>query len=58
MTDQQSIGAAAVRQVATLMAAAAITAPKSGGQLFLAGKHLFIETVIVDDRDTLNRLAA
>jgi uncharacterized ferredoxin-like protein len=40
------------------MAAAAITAPKSGGQLFLAGKHLFIETVIVDDRDTLNRLAA
>ena len=29
-----------VRQVAKLMAAAAITAPKSGGQLFLAGKHL------------------
>ena len=28
-----------VRQVAKLMAAAAITAPKSGGQLFLAGKH-------------------
>ena len=27
-----------VRQVAKLMAAAAITAPKSGGQLFLAGK--------------------
>lgn len=39
------------------MAAAAITAPKSGGQLFLAGKHLFIETVIVDDRETLTRLA-
>jgi hypothetical protein len=36
------------------MAAAAITAPKSGGQLFLAGKHLFIETVIVDDRETLS----
>jgi uncharacterized ferredoxin-like protein len=40
------------------MAAAAITAPKSGGQLFLAGKHLFIETVIVDDRETLTQLAA
>src|SRR6266487_6775042 len=40
------------------MAAAAITAPKSGGQLLLAGKHLFIETVIVDDRETLDRLAA
>ena len=32
------IRAATVRQVAQLMAAAAITAPKSGGQLFLAGK--------------------
>ena len=30
---------AAVRQVAQLMAAAAITAPKSGGQLFLAGSR-------------------
>jgi hypothetical protein len=30
--------AGTVRQVAQLMAAAAITAPKSGGQLFLAGK--------------------
>ena len=39
------------------MAAAAITAPKSGGQLFLAGKHNFIETVIVDDRDTRHDLA-
>ncbi len=46
-----------VRQVAKLMAAAAITAPKSGGQLFLQGKHLFVETVIVDDHDTLARLA-
>ncbi|HEV8295798.1 MAG TPA: DUF2148 domain-containing protein [Acidimicrobiales bacterium] len=46
-----------VRQVAKLMAASAITAPKSGGQLFLQGKHLFIETVIVEDRDTLARLA-
>ncbi|HMC08339.1 MAG TPA: DUF2148 domain-containing protein [Actinomycetota bacterium] len=47
-----------VRQVAKLMAAAAITAPKSGGQLFLAGKHTFMETVIVDDADTRARLAA
>src|SRR3954451_14380233 len=47
-----------VRQVAMLMAAAAITAPKSGGQMFLAGKPNFIETVIVDDRDTLTRLSA
>jgi hypothetical protein len=38
-----------VIQVAKLMAGAAITAPKSGGQLFLAGKHNFIESVIVDD---------
>lgn len=46
-----------VRQVAKLMAAAAITAPKSGGQLFLQGKHGFMETVIVDDVDTKARLA-
>ena len=38
-----------VVQVAKLMAAAAITAPKSGGQLFLAGKRNFLETVIVSD---------
>ena len=37
------IRAATVRQVAQLMAAAAITAPKSGGQLFLAGKPNFME---------------
>lgn len=41
-----------VIQVAKLMAAAAITAPKSGGQPFLAGKHNFVETVIIDDGDT------
>jgi uncharacterized ferredoxin-like protein len=46
-----------VIQVAKLMAGAAITAPKSGGQLFLAGKHNFIETVIVDDTDTRHTLA-
>jgi hypothetical protein len=39
------------------MAAAAITAPKSGGQLFLAGKPGFMETVIADDRATRRQLA-
>jgi uncharacterized ferredoxin-like protein len=56
--DYESLRGDTVRQVAKLMAASAITAPKSGGQLFLAGKHLFIETVIVDDRETLDSLAA
>src|SRR5262249_26551172 len=56
--DYNALRADTVRQVAKLMAAAAVTAPKSGGQLFLQGKHLFIETVIVDDHDTLIRLAA
>jgi len=55
--DYDTLRADTVRQVAKLMAAAAITAPKSGGQLFLQGKPLFIETVIVDDRDTLGQLA-
>jgi uncharacterized ferredoxin-like protein len=55
--DYDALRADTVRQVAKLMAASAITAPKSGGQLFLQGKHLFIETVIVDDRDTLTQLA-
>ena len=40
-----------VVQVAKLMAAAAITAPKSGGQLFLAGGRNFMETVVVEDPD-------
>ena len=55
--DYDAIRADTVRHVAKLMAAAAITAPKSGGQLFLQGKHLFIETVIVDDTETLHQLA-
>lgn len=44
-----------VLQVAKLMAAAAITAPKSGGQMFLAGHHNFMETVIVADLETRSR---
>ena len=47
-----------VLQVAKLMAGAAITAPKSGGQLFLAGRHNFMETVIVADADTRGQMAA
>jgi uncharacterized ferredoxin-like protein len=55
--DYDGLRADTVRQVAKLMAAAAITGPKSGGQLLLQGKPLFIETVIVDDHDTLHDLA-
>jgi uncharacterized ferredoxin-like protein len=55
--DYEAIRVDTVRQVAKLMAASAITAPRSGGQLFLAGKHNFIETVIVDDPDDRHRLA-
>jgi uncharacterized ferredoxin-like protein len=55
--DYDTLRTDTVRQVAKLMAAAAITAPTSGGQLFLQGKHLFIETVIADDDDTLTQLA-
>jgi uncharacterized ferredoxin-like protein len=45
-----------IRAVGRLCAAAAVTAPKSGGQLFLRGKALFIETVLIDDHETLRRL--
>src|SRR6266516_8073668 len=54
----QELRAATVGQVAQLMAAAASTAPKSGGQLFLAGKPNFMETVIADDPGTRRDLAA
>jgi uncharacterized ferredoxin-like protein len=56
--DYDTIRVDTVRQVAKLMAAAAITAPKSGGQLFLAGKPNFMETVIIDDPATRAELAA
>jgi hypothetical protein len=36
---------------------AAMTAPKTGGQLFLKGGTPFIETVIVEDKPTLKQLA-
>src|SRR5512143_1776609 len=55
--DQHEIFMDAIRHVAQLCAVAAMTAPKSGGQLFLKGSRPFIETVIVDDKAILHRLA-
>lgn len=55
--DQQSIFLNALRHVANLCAVAAMTAPKSGGQLFLKGGKPFIETVIIEDKATLKQLA-
>ena len=55
--DQYEIFMEGLRHVAQLCAVAAMTAPKSGGQLFLKGSKPFIETVIVDERETLSRLA-
>jgi uncharacterized ferredoxin-like protein len=55
--DQREIFQDAIRHVAQLCAVAAMTAPKSGGQLFLKGAKPFIETTIVEDKDTLKRLA-
>ncbi len=54
----EELRAGTIRQVAQLMAAAAITAPKSGGQLFHAGKPGFMETVIAEDPGTRRDLAA
>ncbi len=55
--DQHEIFLSALRQVAQLCAVAAMTAPKSGGQLFLKGSRPFIETWIVEDKAVLHRLA-
>ncbi|MEW5940889.1 MAG: DUF2148 domain-containing protein [Chloroflexota bacterium] len=55
--NQNEIYMDAIRQVAKLCAVAAVTAPKSGGQLFLKGGKPFMETVIVEERATLSRLA-
>jgi uncharacterized ferredoxin-like protein len=55
--NQQEIFLDAIRHVAKLCAVAAMTAPKSGGQLFLKGGLPFVETLIVEDKPTLKRLA-
>ncbi len=56
--DQHAIFKNAARHFAEFCAVAAMTAPKSGGQLLARGAKPFIETVIVEDPDTLARLAA
>ena len=53
----EEIRAETVMQAARTMAGAAMTAPKSGGMLFLKGSPVFLETVIVEDHETLKRLA-
>ncbi len=55
--DQGELFRHALHQVAELCAVAAMTAPKSGGQLFLKGSKPFMETVILDDHAVLHRLA-
>jgi uncharacterized ferredoxin-like protein len=55
--DQREIFLDSVRHVAKLCAVAAMTAPKSGGQLFLKGATPFIETVIVEEEVRLKQLA-
>jgi len=55
---QQAMFMDAVRHVAQLCAVAAMTSPKSGGQLFSKGAKPFIETVIVEDKTQLKQLAA
>lgn len=55
--DQDAVFTSALRHVAQLCSVAAMTAPKSGGQLAVRGAKPFMETVIVEDRETLSQLA-
>src|SRR5437879_3734238 len=55
--DQREMFMESVRHVAKLCAVSAMTAPKSGGQLFLKGGTPFIETVIVEEKAELQNLA-
>lgn len=48
----------ALQHVASLCAAAAMTAPKSGGQLLLKGSPPFLETVWLADKERQRELAA
>ncbi len=54
-TEELRLGA--IRSAVEYLAATAITAPKSGGQLFLRGGKPFIETVAVIDKDIQHQLA-
>jgi uncharacterized ferredoxin-like protein len=56
--DNVALRIDALRHVASLCATAAITAPKSGGQLFLKGSPPFIETLWVEDVEVRKRLAS
>jgi len=55
--NQHEMFTEVVVHVAKMCAVSAMTAPKSGGQLFLKGSKPFIETTIVQDKETLHRLA-
>lgn len=48
----------AIRSAVEYLAASAVTAPKSGGQLFLRGAKPFLETVAVVDKQVQAELAA
>src|SRR6266566_2417927 len=55
--DPKEMCTEVVENVAKMCALSAMTAPKSGEQLFLKGSKPFIETTIVRVRETLDRLA-
>lgn len=54
-TEELRLGA--IRSAVEYLAATAITAPKSGGQLFLRGGKSFIETVAVIDKGVQHEIA-
>jgi len=55
--DTDELRTGVIRSAVEYLAASAITAPKSGGQLFLRGANPFLETVAVVDKATQRRLA-
>ncbi len=55
--DADALRTDALQHVASLCAAAAVTAPKSGGQLFLRGSPPFIETFWLADKEKQRLLA-
>jgi len=57
MDESKEVIQSALRRVAELCTVAAITAPKSGGQLFLKGSKSFLEVRLVDDSETLHRIS-
>src|SRR5258708_30323782 len=57
MSGSEDLVRAALRNVAELCTVAAIPDPKSGGQLSVKGSKSFLEIRLVDDRETLHRLA-